>query len=176
MIVYAQTSSKTELLQILELQQKNLPKKLTDDEKQREGFITVEHDFETLYNMHKVHPHIIAKDNETVVGYALSMSTAFKDVIPVLIPMFVEIEKLKIEQNFIVMGQVCVDKEYRGKGIFRGLYDKMKEAFSGKYSAIITEIDAKNIRSINAHNAIRFKTICEYSSNNQLWKVVAMDI
>jgi L-amino acid N-acyltransferase YncA len=176
MLTFTQTSTENELHQILELQQRNLPKNLTESEKQHHGFVTVEHDFETLFKMHKVHPHIIAKNNDKVVGYALSMSTAFKDSIPVLIPMFNEIEKLDVDHNFIVMGQVCIDKEYRGKGIFRGLYQKMSIVFSEEYSSIITEIDAKNLRSINAHKAVGFKTICEYSSNNQLWEVVAMEI
>ena len=176
MLIFTQTSSETELHQILELQQQNLPKGLSDEEKKQEGFVTVEHDFETLFNMHEIHPHIIAKSNDKVVGYTLSMSTLFKDSIPVLIPMFSELEKLNIDQNFIIMGQVCVDKEHRGKGIFRGLYDKMSTVFTEKYSSIITEIDAENIRSINAHNALGFKTISEYPANNQVWKIVAMKI
>ncbi|CAL2079419.1 GNAT family N-acetyltransferase [Tenacibaculum sp. 190524A05c] len=176
MLIFTQTSTETELHQILELQQQNLPKGLSDEEKKQEGFVTVEHDFETLFKMHEIHPHIIAKYNNKVVGYALSMSTVFKDSIPVLIPMFTELEKLNIDQNFIIMGQVCVDKKHRGKGIFRGLYEKMSAIFTGKYSSIVTEIDAKNIRSINAHNAIGFKTISEYPSHNQVWKIVAMEI
>ncbi len=176
MLIFTQTSTQTELHQILELQQQNLPKGLSDEEKKQEGFVTVEHDFETLFKMHEIHPHIIAKYNNKVVGYALSMSTVFKDSIPVLIPMFTELEKLNINQNFIIMGQVCVDKEHRGKGIFRGLYDKMSAVFTGKYSSIITEIDAENIRSINAHNAIGFKTICEYPAHDQVWEIVGMEI
>ncbi len=176
MLIFTQTSTQTELHQILELQQQNLPKELNDEEKKQEGFVTVEHDFETLFKMHEIHPHIIAKSNDKVVGYALSMSTVFKDSIPVLIPMFTELEKLNIDQNFIIMGQVCVDKKHRGKGIFRSLYEKMSAVFAGKYSSIVTEIDAKNIRSINAHNAIGFKTISEYHANNQVWKIVAMEI
>ncbi|AUC16439.1 GNAT family N-acetyltransferase [Tenacibaculum sp. SZ-18] len=176
MLIFTQTSTETELHQILGLQQKNLPKVLSDEEKKQEGFVTVEHDFETLFQMHEIHPHIIAKYNDKVVGYALSMSTVFKDSIPALIPMFTELEKLNIDQNFIIMGQVCVDKEHRGKGIFRSLYEKMSAVFTEKYSSIITEIDAENIRSINAHKAIGFKTISEYPANNQVWKIVAMEI
>ncbi|CAL2089545.1 GNAT family N-acetyltransferase [Tenacibaculum sp. 190524A05c] len=168
MLIFTQTSTETELHQILELQQQNLPKGLSDEEKKQEGFVTVEHDFETLFKMHEIHPHIIAKYNNKVVGYALSMSTVFKDSIPVLIPMFTELEKLDIDQNFIIMGQVCVDKKHRGKGIFRGLYKKMSTVFTGKYSSIVTEIDAKNIRSVNAHNAIGFTTISEYPAHNQV--------
>ncbi|SNR17580.1 GNAT family N-acetyltransferase [Tenacibaculum jejuense] len=176
MISFTQTSDTSELKQILALQQRNLPKQLTEEEKKTQGFVTVEHDIEILSKMHNLHPHIIAKDNNSVVGYALSMSTSFKNEIPVLIPMFNEIDKLDIHPNFIVMGQVCVDKAYRGKGIFRGLYDTMVTTFSGQFTSIITEIDANNTRSLKAHEAIGFSDLCTYETEQQLWKVVVMSI
>ncbi|WP_442265044.1 GNAT family N-acetyltransferase [Tenacibaculum sp. ZS6-P6] len=176
MITFTKTSNVSELTQILELQQRNLPKKLTEEEKKTQGFVTVEHDLEILSKMHDLHPHIIAKDNDNVVGYALSMSTSFKNEIPVLIPMFNEIDKLNINPNFIVMGQVCVDKAYRGKGIFRGLYDTMATTFSGEFTSIITEIDANNTRSLKAHETIGFSDLCTYEAGQQLWKVVVMNI
>ncbi|WP_299618391.1 GNAT family N-acetyltransferase [uncultured Tenacibaculum sp.] len=176
MITFTKTSNTAELKQILALQQQNLPKQLTKEEKKTQGFVTVEHDLEILAKMHDLHPHIIAKDNDNVVGYALSMSTSFKNEIPVLRPMFNEINKLNINPDFIVMGQVCVDKAYRGKGIFRGLYNTMATTFSGQFTSIITEIDANNTRSLNAHETIGFSDLCTYEAGQQLWKVVVMNI
>ena len=176
MIDFKVTSSKKELEQILELQQRNLPKNLSEEEMQTQGFVTVEHNYDILYQMHEVHPHVIAVADGNVVGYVLSMSKSFGNSIPVLVPMFKELEKIDIDPNYIVMGQVCVDKNYRGKGIFRGLYAKMKAVFTDDFKSIITEIDALNTRSLNAHEAVGFSEICEYEAGGQLWKVVAMDI
>ncbi len=176
MITFTKTSNTAELEQILALQQRNLPKQLSEEEKKTQGFVTVEHDLEILSKMHNLHPHSIAKDNDTIIGYALSMSTSFKNEIPVLVPMFNAIDKLNIHPNFIVMGQVCVDKAYRGKGIFRGLYDTMAATFSGQFTSIITEIDANNTRSLKAHEVIGFSDLCTYEAGQQLWKVVVMNI
>jgi len=176
MIEFKVTSTTKELKQILALQQENLRKSLTEEEIQTQGFVTVEHDFDTLYKMHEVHPHTIAKDGDKVIGYVLSMSKAFGDSIEVLKPMFSEFKKANITDNFMVMGQVCVAKGYRGKGVFRSLYNKMAETFSGKFTRIITEVDALNSRSLNAHKAIGFHEIIEYQSKNQVWKIVAWDI
>jgi len=176
MIIFTKTSNTAELEQILQLQQRNLPKQLSEEEKKTQGFVTVEHDLNILSKMHDFHPHIIAKDKDKVVAYALSMSTTFKSEIPVLIPMFNELNKLQTDPNFIVMGQICVDKAYRGKGIFRGLYTTMATTFSNKFKSIITEIDSTNTRSLQAHEAIGFKKVCEYKSGKQLWKVVSLPL
>jgi len=176
MIEFKVTTTTKELKQILDLQQQNLPKNLTKEEKETQGFVTVEHDFDTLHKMHEVHPHTIATDGDNVIGYVLSMSKVFGDSIAVLKPMFREIEKTNAADDFIVMGQVCVAKGYRGKGIFRSLYNKMAESFSGEFSCIITEVDALNTRSLNAHKAIGFKGLCEYEAGNQTWKVISWEI
>ncbi len=177
MIEFTTVTNPKELLQILTLQQQNLPEKLSETDKKEQGFVTVRHDLTLLQKMNNVHPHIIAKSNDNVVGYALSMSKIFRNDIPVLIPMFDEIDTTsKGAKPYILMGQVCIDKHYRGKGVFRGLYVKMKKEFSGIYDSIITEIDEKNTRSINAHEAIGFKTLKTYRSNHQHWKIVYLPI
>ncbi|MEQ3498979.1 GNAT family N-acetyltransferase [Tenacibaculum sp. SSH1-16] len=177
MIEFTTASNQTELLQILKLQQQNLPGNLSEIDKKEQGFVTVHHDLELLQKMNDVHPHIIAKSNGLVVGYALSMSKIFRNDIPILIPMFDEIDTTSEgAKPYILMGQVCIDKHYRGKGIFRGLYTKMKEEFSEIYDSIITEIDKKNTRSINAHKAIGFRTLKTYTSNDQDWKIVYLKI
>lgn len=177
MIHYKTTSTNDELAQILTLQTNNLPQNLTAIEKKEQGFVTVQHSIDLLTKMHDIHPHIIAKNKEKVIGYALSMSKIFRNEVPVLIPMFNEIDtSLKKEKNYILMGQVCIDKNYRGKGVFRGLYNEMKIAFSNTHDAIVTEIDASNTRSLNAHKAIGFRELTTYQSNNQNWVIVFMNI
>lgn len=148
MITYKNTSTDKELEQILDLQQVNLPKNISKEESKIQGFVTVEHDFDILKQMHNVYPHTIAVANNKVVGYVLSMSIEFGSSIPVLVPMFNEFKKHNITEDFIVMGQVCVDKNYRGKGVFKGLYNKMATTFSNKYNRIITEVDELNTRSL----------------------------
>lgn len=177
MIEYKLTSTTKELQQILDLQKSNLPVNLSDKEKQEQGFVTVHHNMDILQKMHDEHPHIIAKNDDTLAGYALSMSAKFRNDIPVLTPMFTEIDNSsKKDTDYIIMGQVCVDKNHRGKGIFRGLYNKMKEEFAGKYDCIITEIDALNTRSLNAHEAVGFKNLSSYVSKNQTWVIVYLDL
>jgi len=174
-ITYHSASTTEELHQILKLQQDNLPQKLSSSEKEKEGFLTVHHTFDLLKQMNDACSHIIAKHNNTVVGYALCMTADFKTKIPVLIPMFNEIESVVSKaKNYVVMGQVCVSKDYRKQGIFRGLYQFMSQAL--KFDIIVTEVDIKNVRSSNAHKAVGFKLLKTYTSHNQLWEIISLEI
>jgi len=184
MITYTTSKTDNDLKQILRLQRANLPHVLSSEEKTTEGFVTVHHDFKTLKAMHEKCPHILAKDDDTVVGYALSMHPDFGESIDVLKPMFKEINRVidspqgMLKQlrhdNFIVMGQICVDKAYRKQGIFRKLYETMQNYLFPPFSAIITEVDATNTRSLQAHYAIGFKDVTSYSAEGQAWMLIVL--
>jgi len=176
-IIYKKAESTEELNQILYLQQINSPESISEEESINEGFITARHSFNILKQMNDLCAHTIAKYDDKVVGYALSMVKAFKNDIEVLAPMFDKIEmSIPLNTNYIVMGQICVDKLYRKQGIFKGLYHFMKSQMKSEYDMIITKVDAKNTRSMNAHYAIGFKVLYSYRSNNQDWEILSWDI
>ncbi len=170
---YTVTSSIEELQQIIHLQQSNLPSSLSEEEKEAEGFVTVQHDLEILKKMHDYEPHIIVKDEGKLVGYALSMVSDFKTDIEVLKPMFEKIDTLLDgKTSYIVMGQICIDKAYRKQGVFRGLYYKMRDEFIYKYDLLITEVAANNTHSMQAHYAIGFSDLLVYEADGFTWHLI----
>jgi len=173
-IVYKSVSSEEELDQILVLQKNNLSEFISQTEKEKEGFVTVKHDFDILDRMNTQQPHIIAKHKDVVVGYTLCMTKNFGSDIEILKPMFTKIDEL-LDQNipYLVMGQVCIEKAYRGKGIFNGLYQKMKLELQKTYNLLITEVASDNLRSLKAHKNVGFKTLTTYSSDNILWHIIS---
>ncbi len=175
MITYKQAQTDAELNQILVLQQQNLPKNLPESEQLKEGFLTVEHNFELLKKMNEAFPHTIAKDGEQVVGYALSMHPGFEDEVEILKPMIHQINTIVDKtSSYIIMGQICVAKTHRGKGVFRGLYQNMQKFTSGSFESIITGVNKKNTRSIKAHSAIGFKELSYYKSNGKEWALIVL--
>ncbi|MEC3964787.1 GNAT family N-acetyltransferase [Flagellimonas halotolerans] len=175
MISYKQVGTLEELQQILALQQQNLPQNLSSEERSKEGFVTVEHTLEVLKTMNDMCGHIIAIEGNQVVGYALCMHPNFADEIEVLRPMFKEIDSaLKEKNNYMVMGQICVAKSHRGKGVFRKLYQTMKEKLPKGFDTLITEVDGKNKRSLAAHAAIGFKTLTIYHSGEKEWHIISL--
>jgi RimJ/RimL family protein N-acetyltransferase len=76
----------------------------------------------------------------------------------------------------MVVGQVCIDKEYRGKGLLDNCYTAYKEHFIHQYDFAVTEIASNNLRSLAAHTRIGFKEIHRYISPDQTeWCIVLWD-
>ena len=182
MIVYTTAQTNEEILQILELQKNNLPQNLTEEQINSQGFVTVIHSFDTLKKMNTIEQSIIAKDNDRIIGYLLAMTEKSKDDIPVLIPMFNAFENTMYHHKkisgykYIIVGQVCIAKDWRGQGILDNCYTEYKKHFMSKYDFAITEINDKNKRSINAHKRIGFDTIRRYRDpKGDEWKIVLWD-
>lgn len=177
MIAYKRAASNKELKQILALQQANLPTAISSEEKRSEGFVTVEHKFDLLKQMNDVCPHIIATEGDKVVGYSLCMHPDFRNHIEVLKPLFSQIDKLPgISEAFIVMGQICIAKSHRNRGIFRGLYGSMTSELASHFNHIITEVDTRNTRSLQAHYAVGFKSLMRYQAQDKEWELIGLPI
>ena len=176
-MIYKRAETTEELQQILQLQRINIPEALSEEEKAKEGFVTVHHHFDILKAMNDKCQHIIALDNNTVIGYALCMVKDFKEDIEVLRSMFAQIEsRLDVKTSYVIMGQICIAKTYRKKGIFRSLYHFMKQELAPTFDCIVTEVDESNTRSMNAHLAIGFKTLKNYYSQPHHWALLSWRI
>jgi GNAT superfamily N-acetyltransferase len=180
--MYAQlVSSAGDLKQILLLQKENLEENIDAAEIQSQGFVTLRHDIQTLERMHRLAPSVIIKDNDTIVAYALTMLQDCRRLIPDLEPMFALLDQLSWKDRplhsyrFYVMGQVCVAKAYRGKGLFEQLYQYHKKNYQHQYDLFITEIATRNHRSLKAHEKTGFKTIHTHRDKLDEWKVVGWD-
>lgn len=182
-ILYTVAESDRDLYGILKLQQENLPSSVSREEALKEGFVTVEHDFPLLKKMNAPYPHIIGVDGNVVIGYTLVMLQHLRYDIPVLEPMFDQIDNLMYKghllsnSRYFVMGQVCIAKAYRGMGVFRGLYHEMAIRMTSDFDFILTEISLRNPRSVRAHQKIGFETVHEYRSDaGEDWVIVLWEI
>jgi predicted GNAT family N-acyltransferase len=177
-ITYEKANHSTDLEQILALQKANLKENISIEEASKEGFVTVKHDFETLALMNQSNQHILAKDGDKLVGYALLMERSMAKKVPVLVPMFNLIDastyqsELLKNKQYVVMGQVCIHKDYRGKGIFKGLFEKFQQVYATKFDYLITEISASNIRSQKAHQKVGFELISIHQDEVDTWHLV----
>lgn len=182
MITYTTSSTDKELAEILALQKVNLKENITENEMNSQGFLTVSHTLQDLKTLNNYENHLIIKDDEIVIGYILAMTAYSKHDIPILIPMFEIFDKINYmgrlisAYNYIVIGQVCIGKNYRGQGILYHAYVAYKSYFSEKYDFAITEISTSNTRSLNAHKKAGFSEIYTYTDSNDIeWSVVIWD-
>ncbi|MCG1036307.1 GNAT family N-acetyltransferase [Polaribacter sargassicola] len=171
--------SKSELQQILDLQHANHYDNVSEELKKVDGFVTVKHNLDLLTKMNNEAKHIIAVDNGKVIAYALTMLKDYKDLIPVLVPMFTVFESINYKNtklsniNYYVMGQVCVADTHRGKGIFKALYEKHKDVYASKFDLLLTEVSSSNHRSMRAHEKVGFKTINTFKDDTDEWNILS---
>jgi len=174
--------SKDDLEQILALQAENLKENLPESMRFQDGFVTVNHTLDQLAQMNIELPQIVAKADDQIIGYALAMPQSMKFHIKSLIPMFEMLDQLIFngkplkDYEYYVMGQICIQKEYRGKGIFKGLYEMHKTLFYKNFDLCVTEISTANPRSIKAHEKIGFQTINAYRDDIDEWNVVVLEL
>ena len=181
-VEYTSATSLQHLKGILDLQRRNLAKNLNDQEVLSQGFVTVQHSMEDLEKMNSIEQHVIAVHNEKIVAYLLAMTRASRHDIPVLVPMFNVIDSIMqndkplADASYIVVGQACVDKAFRGTGVFDRIYEHYANSFRSRYEYIVTEIDAKNTRSLRAHSRAGFQTVREYVAPDDItWHIVLRD-
>lgn len=167
-----------ELQQIVELSHKNMRGNFSEADQQANGFVTWSYSLELLRQMNTQQPHVIVKDNDKVIGYALVALREASQFHPDLNAMIVQLQTLEYKNKklsdykYYVMGQVCVDAAYRGQHVFQMLYVHHKKLFKKDFDFVVTEISTSNKRSMRAHEKIGFKTFYTYSDALDEWNVV----
>lgn len=172
-----------QIQQILDLQQQNLKKNLSSEEVLTQGFVTAEHNFGQLKRINDAEPSIIATENGQLVAYAIAMRQDLAKDMPVFETLLKTVDNLTYKDksikaySYIFIGQLCVDKNYRGSGLVKDLYAYYKTELSTNYDFAITDISEQNVRSLKAHQKCGFEKIHtffdEYTQSN--WHVVVMD-
>ena len=170
--------------QILALQAENHRDTVDAETSQQEGFTSVRHDPAVLQAMNRAYPSSVAFSGDEIAGYALMMAPQFRPDVPLLEPMFALCDRLEWRgeplrgnARWFVMGQVCVARAFRGQGVFDGVYEKLREAYSPQFDFVVTEISQRNTRSMRAHRRVGFETLHVYRDEaaGEDWEVVVWD-
>jgi len=173
MVEAGPVGNERELQQILDLQQANLARNLSPEQISEQGFVTVEHTLDLLRRMHAIAPSIVAREGESLAGYALVMPVECRSFIPMLEPMFARLEQLgMMRQRFYVMGQICVAAPWRGQGVFDLLYRAHRKYLRTAYDFSVTEVAMRNTRSMRAHQRVGFEIIDRYRDATDEWALL----
>jgi ribosomal protein S18 acetylase RimI-like enzyme len=171
----------SELKGIKNLQEENLRKNLSDREAEAQGFVTVEYSIEFLQTLHEESPSVIAKDGRQVVGYALVALKSIRHQHDLLADLFNCIDKIEYnkqplrDSNYVVAGQLCVAKNYRGLGLVQKMYQHFKTSLSGEFDYCLTDIAENNPRSLKAHIKTGFQIVDTLNYGGIGWNIVLWD-
>ena len=172
MYTYKRAQHDDELIQILAIQKRALKQNVSVEEQKTEGYITVPHTFDVLKKMNDACPHCLAIYEGRVVAYALVMLEHFRYEMKILEPMFETADRLLPQKNYLTMGQICIDKPHRGKGIFKSIYAFYKAELAQDYDCLFTEVASSNTRSLQAHMAVGFEVLDTQITDGTSWEMV----
>ncbi|APG60515.1 GNAT family N-acetyltransferase [Christiangramia salexigens] len=171
-----------DLQKILKLQFANLKQNLDEKEIISQGFLTCQHNFGQLKNMNDAEAHLLIEENAELAGYILALTRASEALLPMLNPMFKRFSELTYggkplnDYTYLIVGQVCISRNFRGNRLLDRAYDAYRNYFHKKYEFCITEVAVENSRSLKAHQRIGFKVIDNYTeSSGKEWAVILWD-
>lgn len=174
-------SSPNEIIGIRDLQALNLKQNITADEAIEQGFLTAAYTIEYLQEMNAVFPSIIAKDGDKVIGYALVATKDIRKGHDLIEGLFDAIDACEYNGqllkyvNYVVVGQLCVAKEYRGQDLVQRLYGHFRDCLSSEFTYLVTDVAKANVRSLKAHKKRGFQVINELNYGGFGWDIVLWD-
>ncbi len=171
----------SELEGILALQRRNLKRCLSDAEADEQGFLIAEYDLAYLQHMQAQRPSVVAVDDGQIVGDALVVTQEVRKGLPFISDLFDEIDRISyrgtllVGTDYVVVGQLCVDKDYRGQGLVDRLYACFRASLERHYRFGVTDIARANRRSLKAHQKVGFEVIHAIEYEGRTWDVVLWD-
>lgn len=170
--------------QVVALQNKNLVTVLTPSEKV-DGFLSEGLSIEQFKSMDKDICVFICKDEQGVCGYICVGSVEYNKNIPLVAAMldcFPDISyrgKQLSTYNIAISGPVCIDRNYRGQGLFFNLYEKLSEFLLNERPELdlyVVLVSTQNERSINAHKKVGMEIVGTFSFNNNDFLIMVVPI
>ncbi|MDE3144232.1 MAG: GNAT family N-acetyltransferase [Bacteroidota bacterium] len=181
MIIIKRVASNGELEGIKKLQSENLNTNISAEEAASQGFLSAVYSVEFLKIMHDASPSVIAVDEDVVVGYALVSTKEIRHHHDLLADLFNAIDKINYqgvslkEANYVVVGQLCVAKNYRGRGLVQQMYQHFRDCLQNEFDYCLTDVAKANPRSLKAHLTTGFEIINTLTYGGISWDVVMWD-
>ena len=143
---------------ILRLQSDNHIANLSEGEREQ-GFLSAQFTPEQTAQIAEDLGTIVALVNDQVVGFLCAFRKEFPTGSPVIAKMLEAYHRLNFEDrplsafNSYIYGPVCLGREYRGRGLLRGLYEAQKKDLAGQFEIGVAFVSRSNPHSLSAHVA-----------------------
>lgn len=176
-------ATEEDLTQIKDLSNLYNFKNISDDEKKKEGFVSLELSLDLLKQINNLLGILVIKINNKIIGYEIPLKLELADKINFLKPFIKRSlihrynDKPLNAENTVIEAQILINKNYKGKGLAEQLHKKFIEILRGKYSFIITEISDLNPRSLHFHiKKLGFDILEKYSTEGRNWYILIQKI
>jgi predicted GNAT superfamily acetyltransferase len=142
--------------EILQLQSANYIANLTEEER-RTGFLSAQFSLAQTAQIAEELGITVAVLDGRVAGFLCAFRNDFPSGSPVIAEMLRSYSRFSFEDrplsSFLsyIYGPVCIAREYRGRGLLRGLYETQKKDLSGRFEIGVAFVSRSNAHSLRAH-------------------------
>lgn len=143
---------------ILRLQSENYIANLGEAER-TQGFLSAQFSAEQTAQIAEDLGTMVAVVDEQVAGFLCAFRNEFRTGSPVIAEMLQSYDQLTFEGRPLsaftsyIYGPVCIGREYRGRGLLRGLYEAQKRDLAGQFEIGVAFVSRDNPHSLSAHVA-----------------------
>jgi len=163
--------------QIVDLQLRNMGDNLTEEQR-RDGFLSGYFDAEMLAAANENLAVVVCADGDRIAGFVCLTTPRFTRQNEVATAMMEKLKEETIfgkqfdEWNACLYGPVCIEREYRGVGLFERLYKGLPQ-FSEQCNLLVCLVAVGNQRSIAAHSKVGMTIVSEFEWSGRKFVIMA---
>ena len=168
--------------EIVRLQRANYIKNLTAEER-GEGFLSAEFSFEEVAAIANDLGIAIVTMDDDLAGCLCGIRREFDHGSPVVAKMLESYDQTTFEGkplsafNSYIYGPVCIARQYRRRGLLRGLYNFQKKDLAGQFEIGVALVSHSNRHSMQAHvDGLGMTEAGEFEVNGNLFAILAFRI
>ncbi len=164
---------------IIRLQRANYIANLSAEER-REGFLSAEFSFEQVAAIASNLGIAIVTMDDDLAGCLCAIRREFDHGSPVVAKMLESYDQARFEGkplsafNSYIYGPVCIARQYRRRGLLRGLYNFQKKDLAGQFEVGVALVSHSNRHSMQAHvDGLGMTEAGEFEVNGNLFAILA---
>jgi hypothetical protein len=141
---------------ILSLQSANYVANLSAEER-KQGFLSAQFTLEQTAQIAEDLGTIVAVIDNQIGGFVCAFRNEFETGSSVIAKMLESYDRFNFEARPLsafksyIYGPVCIGREYRGRGLLRGLYEAQKKDLAGQFEIGVAFVSRSNPHSLQAH-------------------------
>jgi predicted GNAT superfamily acetyltransferase len=167
---------------IVQLNAANFIANLSEEER-NDGFLSALFTLEQTAAMAEDLGTTVAVVDGVLAGFLCAFRNDFDHGSPVVAKMIESYDRFRFEGKLLssydsyAYGPVCIDREYRRKGLLRGLYEAQKKELAGKFEVGVALIARNNPHSLQAHVAgLGMAEVGDFEVNGKIFATVAFRV
>lgn len=165
---------------IVELQNKNLFSRQQND--LASGFLSTQYTAAHFQQMNEAVGVVVCEHENNLIGYLGSCHIDFFRQFPVASAMIDKISTQRYQdlpldfQQIVFANPVCIEKQYRGQGVYLELCKHLLPYYPKQYNKAITLVAVENQCSYTATSRLGFEVIDQFAAAGKFFYVMMIDL